>query len=209
MEDTVTVEAAPGVSLQGRLASVPGARGGLVLCHPHPLYGGDMDNPVVVRAAEVAREIGVSTLRISFRGVGGSSGTHDRGEGEQEDVLAALAFLGQRLGPGQPLGLAGYSFGAWVSARAAERDPHLTGLCLIAPPLAMVAVEPPDPRRLRLLVVAGTGDEYCPAAQLDAFAARLPPGTVARIDGANHFFFGKLYPMGEAVRDWVRAWARA
>jgi alpha/beta superfamily hydrolase len=167
-----------------------------------------MDNPVVVRAAEVAREAGLATLRFNFRGVGASGGTHDRGEGEQDDVRAALAALRARLPAGRPLGLAGYSFGAWVSSRVAAQE-ALAALCLIAPPLAMFDLAAFDPGGRAVLLVAGTRDPYCPLAAFDRIAGRLPGAATARIEGADHFFFGALFPMGEAVRAWVRGWAPA
>src|SRR5262245_48015227 len=119
-EERVVFEVPSGPTLEGYVAGVAEARAGLVVCHPHPLYGGDMDNPVVIRAAEVAREVGVATLRFNFRGTGASGGVHDRGIGEQDDARAAIATLRARLGPDRPVGLSGYSFGAWVSARVAS-----------------------------------------------------------------------------------------
>ena len=208
MEERITVEAEGGPRLEAWLGLVEPVRGGLVLCHPHPLYGGDMDNPVVIRAAEVARETGLATLRFNFRGVGGSEGSHDKGRGEQDDVRAALATLRARLAPG-PLGLAGYSFGAWVASRVAVAAAGLAALGLIAPPLSMFGFDNLDPDGLRLLVAAGTQDAYCPLADLDRLAARLPDGAVDRIEGADHFFFGKLFPLGEAVRRWALEWAAA
>lgn len=167
-----------------------------------------MDNPVVIRAVEVAREVGISTLRFNFRGVGASKGTHDKGLGEQDDARAALAALRTRV-PDVPMGLAGYSFGSHVSARVAASDPGLAALGLIAPPLAMFPFGSLDASRRSLLVAAGTRDQYCPPEDLDRLAARLPEGTVVRIDGADHFFFGKLFPLGEAVRHWALGWAAA
>ena len=209
MEQQITVEVEGGPRLDARLGLVDPMRGGLVLCHPHPLYGGDMDNPVVIRAAEVAREVGLATLRFNFRGVGASEGTHDKGRGEQDDVRAALASLRTRVERG-PLGLAGYSFGAWVSSRVAVPGAGLVALGLIAPPLSMFdGFESLDPTGLRLLVAAGTRDPYCPLPDLDRLAATLPDGAVARIDGADHFFFGKLFALGEAVRRWATEWAAA
>src|SRR5215470_3509286 len=84
VETPAVVEVPGGPTLEASLDLAEPATAGLVLCHPHPLYGGDMDNPVVTRAAEVARALGVSTLRFNFRGVGDSTGTHDEGWGEQE-----------------------------------------------------------------------------------------------------------------------------
>src|SRR5262245_51931249 len=130
MEDALTLQA-DGARLEARVGLVPGARAGLVVCHPHPLYGGDMDNPVVVRAAEVGRETGLSTLRFNFRGTGRSTGSHGGGTAEMADVQAGLAALAEGLPGGAPVGLAGYSFGAWVAARVAAEDPRPLGL--IAP----------------------------------------------------------------------------
>jgi alpha/beta superfamily hydrolase len=204
----VSVEVPDGPTLEARLALTESARGGLVVCHPHPLYGGDMDNPVVVRAAEVGRETGLSTLRFNFRGVGRSTGAHTQGEGEQDDLKAVLAMLRSRLPHGRPLGLAGYSFGAWVAARvAAERTPPLAGLCLIAPPLAMFDFETLSGAGVDILLVAGTRDPYCQPGDLGGLAERMPTAQTVRIEGADHFFFGKLFPLGEAIRNWARRWA--
>lgn len=206
MEEPVVV-AVPGdpglagaASLEGRLALVGAPKGGFVLCHPHPLYGGDMDNPVVIRAAEVVREAGHATLRFNFRGVGASTGVHDKGEGEQDDVRAAVATLAAHLPPGSPVGVIGYSFGAWTAARAMR--PGEAALALIAPPLGMFDFQVLVPSTGPTLLVAGTRDTYCPIEALH----RLAEATGAKervIEGADHFFFGKLYPLGEAIGAWV------
>ena len=205
----MTIEVPEGPSLEGRLASIERPRGGLVVCHPHPLYGGDMENPVVVRAAEVARDEGLSTLRFNFRGVGGSTGGHAQGDGEQQDLKAALAVLRSRLPGGRPLGIAGYSFGAWVSARVASGDAGLAALCLIGPPLALLDfAELHGAGQKDVLLVAGTRDTYCPVSRLMELASRIIPGARAvTVEGADHFFFGKLFPLGEAIRGWARGWA--
>ena len=116
-----------------------------MICHPHPLYGGDMDNPVVVRVAEVCNELGLATLRFNFRGVGASTGHHGHGRDERHDVAAALAHLASVLPTGAPLGLVGYSFGAAMAANLASEPadfPPLTAMALIAPPLVMTGDEP-------------------------------------------------------------------
>jgi alpha/beta superfamily hydrolase len=207
VEEDVIVEVPDGPALEARLSPAGQARGGLVVCHPHPLYGGDMDNPVVVRVAEVGAEYGLSTLRFNFRGVGRSGGTHGRGDGEQDDLKAALGMLGHRLPPGVPVGLAGYSFGAWVAAQVAASDVSLAALCLIAPPLSMFDFAALDGRDRETLVVAGTQDTYCPTAGLAALAEQVPAARVDTIDGADHFFFGKLFPLGELIRSWAGRWA--
>jgi alpha/beta superfamily hydrolase len=211
-ESATTVTAADGVTLEARVAIPASPRAGLVCCHPHPLYGGDMDNPVVVRATEVCAALGFATLRFNFRGVGGSTGAHGEGRAETQDVQAALAHLQGSLGPGRPLALAGYSFGAVVASRVTTAGISTAAgpdaLALIAPPMARTGEEPfvglagfPAP----LLIAAGTQDEYCPRPMLEALAQRLPGATLSIIEGANHFFFGKLYPLGEAVEAWARA----
>lgn len=205
-EQPVTLAAAGRIQLDARLAIPPGATRGVALCHPHPLYGGDMENPVVVRAAEVCRDAGLATLRFDFRGVGASTGQHDEGRGEQDDLAAALDHLAGVLPPAGTVAAAGYSFGATIAARVAMRRP-LGGVALIAPALAMKALADLDGLAkvaASILIVAGTADHYCPPEALERLARAVPRATVRTIDGADHFFFGKLFPLGEAVAAWAR-----
>jgi alpha/beta superfamily hydrolase len=206
-EAAETLTTNDGVTLEARVAAAPTPRGGVVICHPHPLYGGDMDNPVVVRLVEVCHDLGLATVRFNFRGTGDSTGAHDHGTGEQHDVEAAHARLAALAGAEGPLLLAGYSFGAAVVATVAARHAELGGVVLVAPPLARV-----DPDGFggldrfgeRLLIVAGSNDEICPPDRLARLRETTPRATVHIIDGANHFFFGKLYPLGEAAATWLR-----
>ncbi len=207
-ERSVSLSVAPGVTVEARAAVPPGAAaGGVALCHPHPLYGGDMENPVVIRAAEVCREAGLATLRFNFRGVGASTGAHDEGRGEQDDLRAALDHLAGLLPPGAALAAAGYSFGAAVAARVAIRR-SLAGAALIAPALAMPALaDLGDLAKVpgAVLIVAGTADQYCPLDALERLARAVPRAIVRTVEGADHFFFGKLFPLGEIVGAWARA----
>ena len=180
---------------------------GVVICHPHPLYGGDMDNPVVVRVQEVCAGLGLATLRFNFRGVGGSGGAHAGGVGEQDDARAALEALSRATG-GAPTAIAGYSFGSRIAALVACGDSRIEGLALIAPPLAMYDFACVESVRTSTLVVAGTNDSYCPVPDFARFGARLPSATTVSIEGADHFFFGKLYPLGEAVAKWAQGLRR-
>jgi hypothetical protein len=166
-----------------------------------------MDNPVVVRVAEVAQGMGMATLRFNFRGVGASGGVHGGGEGEREDAVAALAALAGRLPRQSPIGLAGYSFGAWVAAGVAAASPALPALALVAPPLGMYDLDFLDRAPSHTLIVSGSRDQYCPVEALDRLGKRLGTGAEV-IDGAEHFFFGKLFPLGEKVEAWLRTWAR-
>lgn len=206
MESPVTLDVRDGARLEARLAHPEPARAGLVICHPHPLYGGDMDNPVVIRTAEVAGTLGVATLRFNFRGVGASTGQHGGGEAEVEDVKAARAALAERLPAGAAIGLAGYSFGAAVTARMATEASDLPALALVAPPLGMYALDFLVHAPRTTMLVAGTKDQYCPEDALRRLGERLG-AEVEIIEGAEHFFFGKLYPLGEAVERWLRRWA--
>jgi uncharacterized protein len=206
-EAATTLTTTDGVTLEARVAASSAPRGGAVICHPHPLYGGDMDNPVVVRLAEVLGGLGLTTIRFNFRGTGRSTGVHGQGVEERQDVEAARVHLAIRSGVEHRLLLAGYSFGAAVVGEVAPGHPDLAGVILVAPPLARV-----DPKRFagleplgaRLLVVAGSNDEICPAEGLTRLRDSVPGAAFHSIEGANHFFFGKLYPLGETVAAWTR-----
>ena len=149
----------------------------------------------------------MTTLRFNFRGVGASGGTHGRGISEEDDVRAALVRARMALPSTAPLGLLGYSFGAWVSARVATSPPALPlPLCLVAPPLGLLDWTIVPTSATPLLIVAGTRAPYCPLPDLEPFATRLPGARTAIIEGADHFFFGKSYPMGREVERWLREW---
>ena len=202
-EQPVTLAAGAGLNLEGRLALPDSPIAGVVICHPHPLYGGDMDNPVVVRAQQVCAGLGLATLRFNFRGVGGSGGSHGGGVAEQEDARAALEALAKAVS-GAPLALAGYSFGSRIAALAGCQDSRITGLALIGPPLAMYDFGCLEDARVPTLMVAGSVDPYCPATELARLAGRLPWVTAVSIEGTDHFFFGKLFPLGQAIEGWAR-----
>ena len=202
MEEALTIRVPDGPALEARLAPVANPKGGFVVCHPHPLYGGDMDNPVVIRVAEVAQAAGYATLRFNFRGAGASEGVHDKGRGEQEDVRAAMAALSTHLPAGSRVGVMGYSFGAAMAARATRPSVPEAPLGLIAPPLGMYDFDFLQTSPGRLLLVAGTADSYCPVEALHRLAA-ITCTEERIVEGADHFFFGKLYPLGEAIGAWL------
>jgi hypothetical protein len=191
------------LSLEALLALPASPPGGVVICHPHPLYGGDMDNPVVVRVQEVCAALGLATLRFNFRGVGASGGVHGGGIGEQQDAAAALDVLAKAIGGGA-LAIAGYSFGSRIAAQVGSRDGRMAGIALIAPPLAMSDFGFLESPGVPTLMVAGTRDQYCPPDEFARFTTARPWITAAAIEGADHFFFGKLFPLGEAVSTWAQ-----
>ena len=206
-EQPTRLAVATDLSLEALLAVPDTPSAGVVICHPHPLYGGDMDNPVVVRIQEVCAGQRLATLRFNFRGVGGSGGTHANGVGEQDDARAALEALA-RATRGAPTAIAGYSFGARIAAQVACGDPRIAGLALIAPPLGMYDFACIEGVRAPMLMVAGTNDSYCPAPDFARLGGRLPAATLVTIEGADHFFFGKLFPLGEAVANWAHGLRR-
>jgi uncharacterized protein len=204
-EQHVTIPVSQGLSLEGALGLPAAAPAGVVVSHPHPLYGGDMDNPVVTAAVEACAAQGLATLRFNFRGVGASKGAWDEGRGEQDDVRAALAVLRQRLQPDARLAMAGYSFGASTSSRVAAAGPPPAGLALIAPPLAAPGWQPPLKLQVDgpVLLIAGRDDHYCPPDALTAFGRTLPGATVTILDGTDHFFFTALAPLEAALAAWA------
>jgi hypothetical protein len=203
-ERPLTLSTGDGVSLEARLSVPANSAAGIAVCHPHPLYGGDMDNPVVVRIVEVAAAASLTTIRFNFRGVGASTGTHGEGAAEQQDLEAALTHLRSILPPGAPVLAAGYSFGSLVAAQVAARG-QVDALALIAPPLGLGDDRrlPDLPAPFPVLIVVGTQDEYCPPSVVERLRAERASATFSVIEGANHFFFGKLYPLGEAFGAWL------
>ena len=179
-------------------------RGVAVICHPHPLHGGTMQNKVVTMLERSLRELGLATLRFNFRGVGGSAGTHDEGDGEARDVVA-LAEWALRVRPGDALWLAGFSFGAYVALRATRHLP-VRRLVLVAPPVERYGFtnlpHPPCP----WLVVMGEDDEVVDPEAVFGWIASMPqdPPALVRMPGATHFFHGRLMDLRGAVKNGVR-----
>jgi alpha/beta superfamily hydrolase len=176
-----------------------------VVCHPHPLFAGTMHNKVVFRTAEAFQQAGFATLRFNFRGVGASPGTHDDGHGEQDDARAAIDWLTAQH-PGVPLALSGFSFGGSVALHAGPGDERVRLIWAVAP-----GVGRRDFSHLALSdkpkgVVQGTADELCPPADLErAFPAWADPKAKFLIDGADHFFNGKLREMQAALHAFLEA----
>ena len=185
------------LSLEGLLSRGKGDRG-VVISHPHPLYGGEMRNQVVGLIQEVFSGKGWTTLRFNFRGVGRSQGEYDEGVGEQEDVRAAVRYL-KELGI-KEIFLAGYSFGAWVNAQAALGHPDVAGSILVAPPQAMMDFSFLKDDRQTRLVIAGERDDYGPVEEILKIAERMNPSPpVIVIPGADHFFSGSTDELVRAL----------
>lgn len=171
-----------------------------LVCHPHPLFGGTMHTKIVFRAAKSALNLGFPTLRFNFRGVGRSSGAFDDGDGEREDVRAALNFLSGRF-PALPMALIGFSFGSWVGLAVGATDPRVAALVGLGVPVGssdmsfLAGVSKPK------LIVQGTQDVYGPRERVEqVYATLAPPKSIAWITGADHFFTDKLDEAQAAVR---------
>jgi alpha/beta superfamily hydrolase len=160
---------------------------GVVITHPHPLYGGDMHNPVVDAIRRAYRLKGVATLRFNFRGTGESEGQHDNGVGEQDDVLAALSFLAEN--GFQPVDLAGYSFGAWVNALTLHRGGRSENLVMVSPPVRFIDFASIGSLSGLRLVVTGSRDEMAPPGVIQQMLPTWNPSAhFDIIDGSDHFY---------------------
>jgi hypothetical protein len=181
-----------GLTLEGVLHRPAGASlyPAVAVCHPHPLYGGDMHNSVVVAICEGLCAEGMGALRFNFRGVGGSEGSFGGGSEERRDVQAALDYL-----EGEPavdkgrIGLAGYSFGALVALSAV--DERVRGVAAISPPLAMQDLSGRELRCPSLFVFGGE-DAIAPADRLaDVASALVGKHRAIVVPGADHFWWGQ------------------
>ena len=180
-------------------------RGVALVLHPHPLGGGTMHNKVVFRAAAALNDAGLIALRINFRGVGQSTGVHDEGRGEQDDVRAGLDYLSQEY-PGQKITLCGFSFGARVGLEVGIHDPRVEYLIGIGTPLDKYDFSFLSQCRKPLLLVHGEHDEFGDVERLRKLAADLEKNTTVRlvvIPGAGHFFEGGLDELKRAITDWI------
>jgi uncharacterized protein len=184
-----------------------------VVCHPHPLFGGTLHNKVVFHTMKALHSFGFPVLRFNFRGTGLSQGEHSQGEGEADDVRTALDWLDAELH--LPLLLAGFSFGAAVGLRAACSDSRVRALIGVGVPVVPVAEATEEPRVYTYeflrdctkpkLFVSGARDQFGPRATLEALVASVPePKKLAIIEGADHFFEGRLRELREAIELWLR-----
>jgi alpha/beta superfamily hydrolase len=187
VEEPVHFEAT-NIKIEGLLCTMPGDRG-VVITHPHPLYGGNLNNNVVEALVRVYHLAGYTTLRFNFRSVGSSEGEYDNGLGEQEDVRAALHYLAQR--GKKILDLAGYSFGSWVNALAISEVDTVDRMVMISPPVAFMDFNSVGLTPQIKLVVAGSRDEIAPPKLIENMLPSWNPRAhLEIIDGADHFYLG-------------------
>lgn len=175
------------------------------MLHPHPLGGGTMHNKVVFRAAAALNEVGLTVLRVNFRGVGQSTGEYDEGNGERDDVRAGLDYLARHY-PGLRITVCGFSFGARVGLEVGISDPRVAYLIGIGTPLEKYDFTFLTSCRKPLLLVHGEQDEFGDVERLRELAAQVEQNAQVRlvvIPGTGHFFEQHLDQLKLAISEWA------
>ena len=204
-EVSVSFPTPDGLQIEGLLSRGAGGHGSIILCHPHPQYGGDMHNNVVSSLQSALAGVGFSTLRFNFRGVGGSEGSYADGSGEEGDVRGAVDFIMTEQGADIPLYLVGYSFGAAVGTKSVARDERVGALACISPPIAMYDFSYLTGDRRPKLLVAGDGDFVCPVDALqELFDSLGQPRSLHIVPGADHFWWGMEDRAADYVIDFLQ-----
>jgi alpha/beta superfamily hydrolase len=184
-----------------------------VICHPHPLYGGTLQNKVVHGLMRAVTGAGLHALRFNFRGSGGSEGRHEAGGGEVGDVAAALDRVIELAGPAAGaegrLLVAGYSFGSFVGLTAALDDPRVGARLAVAPPVNFYDYARIAADERPLAVIYAPGDEIVPAALVERWIAscRRPPAVTA-LHGTGHMFHGQVHGVRDAAAAFLAALSR-
>ena len=179
------------------------AYAGLV-CHPHPLYGGTMDNKVVFKVAQIMQMMGMPALRFNFRGVGHSTGSYDEGRGEMDDVRYALDFLSRRY-PGLPVVLAGFSVGSWVGMRVAAADDRVQAMIGLGVPARSFDGDTLSGCHKPKLIIQGTEDELAPYNLTEQWFEQVPaPKSLVAVPGADHFFQGRLEEVQAIIANFIQ-----
>jgi alpha/beta superfamily hydrolase len=197
---------AKGLNFEGIVARPDGDSGmfpAVVVCHPHPLFGGNMDNNVVVAVSFALVEQGFITLRFNFRGVGNSEGTHSKGELEHQEALAALEVMKAWPGVnGRKIGLAGYSFGTTVILGNAALAKKAKALAFISPPLRALESTPLKEDKRPKLVITGDRDRLVQSAKLpQVLESFAQPPTCQIVAGADHFWHGLEGQLSQRVSE--------
>ncbi len=195
--------------LQARYDHAPTGHGPIALVlHPHPQYGGTMNNKVVYALYQVFRRRGFSVMRFNFRGVGRSQGRFDHGQGELSDAAAVLDWM-QVHNPDAPgCWIAGFSFGAWIGMQVLMRRPEIRGFISIAPPANMFDFTFLAPCPSSGLIIHGSDDELVPEPEVAVLARKLQSQRQIEIDysiikGASHFFENEMEELASTVDDYL------
>ena len=174
-----------------------------LICHPHPLSGGNMHNKVVFHIAKTLQQQNIPALRFNFRGVGHSSGIYDEGRGELDDTRFALEFLSRRY-PSIPALIAGFSFGSWVGLRVGATDDRVQALIGLGTPARMFDNNTLQGCHKPKLLIHGTLDQQAPYELIQTWFERLPaPKRLATIENADHFFQDRLTEVQNLIVDFI------
>jgi hypothetical protein len=206
-EIPVSFSAADGLKLEGLLCRGQGENESrwVVLCHPHPLYGGDMLNNVVEALQRSLAGEGFSTLRFNFRGVGGSRGEYGEGAAEVKDVRGAVDFIAREAGADHTCYLLGYSFGAYVGVQGVAADSRVKAIVCISPPVALYDFGVLKEEKRPKLIVSGKRDLICPVPPVEElFASLSEPKTMHICAGADHFWWGMEAHITDYVLDFFQ-----
>jgi hypothetical protein len=191
MTERLELNTSDGETLEARIDYPESPVRFTVFCHPHPLQGGSMNAPLMIGVAKRLVDRGHSVLRFNFRGTGASSGSHDQGRGELEDVSAAMSVARQR---GLPLGLAGWSFGAGTALNWLAREEETMPYAGIAPTASTLADDlPAGPKR----IILGTREQVVDAEALIVYAREHTIDLV--LTPGDHFFHGRGKRIGDLV----------
>ena len=199
---------AKGMTLEGIIA-LPDGEGpfpGVVMCHPHPLNGGNMDNNVVVAVTFGLADAGIASLRFNFRGVGNSQGEHTKGEKEYEETLVAMDFLGALPDVNdERIGLGGYSFSTRVICAHKQLYKKPRAIALVAPSLEAITDSPLQSDKTPRMIITGDRDRLANSDGADEQLARFnPPADYHLIPGADHFWVGQEGEMAACVVQFFR-----
>ena len=201
-EENATVAGLAGEPpLEARVRATPDATRAVLLCHPHPLYGGTMHSAVVVAIAKVIaeRDLAVATLRFNYRGVGASGGSYGAGQGEVLDARAALRALRTRA-PKAKVTVCGYSFGTWVGLRAAAIEGGVERVALVAPAVRIFDFVREDAAKLgeTIAIYLGDEDEFCDVAEARELAVALG-ASLQVFEKSDHYFLAGRRKLAEAI----------
>lgn len=175
-----------------------------VMCHPHPLFGGTMHNKVVFQAAKAIHKHGIPVLRFNFRGAGFSEGVHDEGRGETGDVRAAIDYLASTF-PNKPILLGGFSFGSRVGLQVGCDDSRVARLIGIGIPVNTWDFSFLQSCGKPKLFVQGAEDQFGARNRVEEVYETLPePKQLVFVEGADHFFAGKLDQLAGAIDTWLQ-----
>jgi alpha/beta superfamily hydrolase len=200
----VTIDGPAGPLEAGLEEGSDGGTAYALVCHPHPVFGGTMDNKVVTTVARALNACGIPAIRFNFRGVGASAGRYDDGRGETEDAAAVAAWGARRFGA-RAVVLAGFSFGAYVAMRLAQRLPP-SRLITIAPPVGRFEFASLLAPQCPWLIVQGDADDVVDPQAVRAWAdAHSPSPRLLMLSGVGHFFHGHLVELRDAIETEIRS----